>query len=288
MPQPGTLNVILHGTIVYQLLRDEENRITRINALIPQFAEHVVRAGNWLAETTLQRNDYTLTGVNLHPLSAAYDFPEREKNLVFPGQFRVGLTPGDPRLYARIDLGRPNRVRSLRRSQIGPGKFYGVDSGTLATVGTQIASIQVFIYHFEDDMALRLEDHLWEPVFTDNDDECGEDKTTVNLHIFAEHERPYGISEFLGSINACVNLFQTDSRDIDLRFNLPAPSFTIKGNVPDGVATEEMEALVSRTRRLERLGRLQKDHVPALIDQLWFDFDPADPDRDVCGGGRGG
>src|SRR5215468_5726887 len=56
---PGRLNVILHGLFAF----DQEKRII---AYIPDMgSEHQYKAGNWLAETTLEdQADLTLEGVN--------------------------------------------------------------------------------------------------------------------------------------------------------------------------------------------------------------------------------
>ena len=45
----GTLNVILHGSMVFRRNHNDEGRIVSIDALIPQFKNNSVRAGNWLA-----------------------------------------------------------------------------------------------------------------------------------------------------------------------------------------------------------------------------------------------
>jgi hypothetical protein len=283
----GTLNVILHGTIVYQRIRDIQNRITSIHALIPQFDDHTVRAGNWLAETTLRPGEYTLRGAQDKALSPEYNFPDSRENLVFPGSIRADLQPGIGDLYARIILGRPNSVTTLRRAKVERRNFAGSASTLLNDEG-QIANIQVFTYHFDDDAALSLEKHLWEPVFSGKGNNGGEDKTTINLHVIAEHELTANDGEFTSSFDACVRLFELNGAPLNLTFKPPGPPFTEKGNRPDGVSLEEMEGLASRTRRLERLGRLQKDHAPALINQLWFDFNPSDPDVVACGGGKDG
>jgi hypothetical protein len=284
----GTLNVILHGSMVFRRSWDDKNRITSIDALIPKFENHVVRAGNWLAETTLSPGkQYTLKGVDEADLSPDYDLPHPADNLEFPGVVRSDKELWDKDLlYATIHLGRPRDVTTLIMAGVKADQFEGTDARKVQPQPhmdrIKIANVQVFTYHFDRDSAISLDDHLWEPVFTGS----GNDEA-VNLHIFAGHEATAKPREFDDAFRACAELFEIDGRVLDL--GLPGPVvFGEKGTRPDGVINEEMEDLSGRTRRLERLGRLQKNNSQlTLISQLWFGFDPVDPENtELCGHGQ--
>ena len=284
----GTLNVILHGSMVFRRSWDDKNRITSIDALIPKFENHVVRAGNWLAETTLSPGkQYTLKGVDEADLSPDYNLPNPCNNMVFPGVVRSDNELWDKDLlYATIHLKRPRAVTTLIMADVKPDQFHGKDADKVRPQKdcdrVKIANVQVFTYHFDRDSAVYLDDHLWEPVFTGSGDDVA-----VNLHIFAGHEATPEPDEFDGAFRACAELFEIHGDVLDLR--LPGPvGFDEKGDRPKGVFDEEMEDLSGRTRRLERLGRLQKSKSQqTLISQLWFGFDPVDPENtEVCGHGQ--
>ena len=284
----GTLNVILHGSMVFRRNRDDEGRITSIDALIPKFENHTVRAGNWLAETTLRPGrTYTLQGVDEADVSPDYDLPDPAENMVFPGVVRSDqeLWAKDL-LYATIHLKRPRDVTTLIKADVGLNQFRGAHADRVKPQPDgdriKIANVQVFTYPFKRESAIELDNHLWEPVLTGSGDD-----ETVNLHIFAGHEATPDPGEFDGAFRACAELFQIDKEVLDV--GLPGPlEFDEKGTRPNGVSNEEMEDLAGRTRRLERLGRLRKNNSElTLISQLWFGFDPVDPENtELCGNGQ--
>ncbi|MBI3681958.1 MAG: hypothetical protein HY235_16370 [Acidobacteria bacterium] len=270
----ATLNVILHGTIVFKRNRDRAGNVTSIDALIPTFTDHVFNAGSFLAETYLQPGNYSLEGVE--PEEARPDVLKLGENMVFPGSIRDGLVPGRDPLHAKIDLKLPRSVRTMRRARLERAMFRGRDRDDL-DLQMQMANIQIFTYTIRRFQDLMLDNHPWVPV----QGEC------VNLHIIAEHDRTSGIAsdEFTRSFDAMVSLFlNRNGLDLDLKMDGPVP-FTLLGDRPPCVSREELEALAPRTARLERLGRLQTENTPALISQLWFDFNPDDPDAPTCGDG---
>jgi hypothetical protein len=292
-----TLNVILHGSIVFRRNRDPNTKaITSIDALIPRFKNHAVRAGNWLAETTLRDEielepdkiqkpaEYRLRGVKDDP-AKNYDFPKSSENFVFPGKLKSGKPLSDL-LHSIIHLGRPRMVTTLLTGAIASHQFTGKRSHIQPARSRKIANIQVFTYDFEDDAQVLLEHHLWEPVFTGP-----ADAKTVNLHIFAGHESTPEPDEFDGAFRACSRLFQLDGTELDLGLQGPV---AFKGDkatpIPVGVLTEELEDLSGRSRRLESLGRLRKNNTElTLISQLWLGFNPVDDEsKELCGDGQEG
>ncbi len=276
--QPGELHVLLHGTFAFFVNQDG-----RVEALIPNVKNHVVRAGNWLAETILKPGEYCLEGVDKGTLGNNVLDPER--NVILSGVRPTEETPSgdkDALLYARLDLGRPARVSSMLRAKVPKADFTGRDKSKIKVInGTnqvEIATLQVFTYKFSGDAGVLLDKHPWEPAFS------GGKTKTINLHIFSatETEHPHGhVSD---AFNACLKLFKDagSNGEVRLKLNLHRPSpATELGDRPAGVVAEEMEDLTPRMRRIALLGRMKKDSRD--LTNLWFDNEPLSPDPATCG-----
>jgi hypothetical protein len=272
----GTLNVILHGSFAFMLNDDSS-----VDALIPTDTDHAIRAGNWLGETQLAPGEYFLR-VDAAPAPVARKYPEH--NLIIDRPRRAGMrADGKGDLYAIVHLPRPRKIASLNRANL---KFNQNFAGRFFTDGflnqpqaKEIATLQVFTYDVANDAAVVLEGHFWEPAFTG-------DSRTINLHIFSAHETEPAVghdTHVTDSFEKCARLFN----GVDLRLQDPTPVSEI-GETVDGVLDEEKEDLEPRTRRLARLGRLQKAKKLDFISQVWFDFDPVDFNPSACGGPWGG
>src|SRR5258708_26118749 len=194
-PEPrgraGTLNVLLHGTFAFVADKDADSgQVYR--AYIPNLKSHVVRAGNWLAETALLPGAYKLTTVNTGTAQ-----PDKARNLVLlPRQ-----NPPKRKAQWTLTLPLPKTITTLRVAQLDEEihKFLTeTNSRTAQAEGTgmmgknklpsnsHIGTLQIFTYDFQDDTKLRLEgqnedpDHYWEPVFTG--EEC------ITLHVFSSED----------------------------------------------------------------------------------------------------
>jgi hypothetical protein len=279
----GTLNVILHGTFAYYI-HEGENK--RIDALIPHVPEHVVRAGNWLGETTLAPGrTYSLEGVeppdNPRDMDVGHNLV---LNNVQPATDTPSPDPNGGPLYAILDLKRPHGIFSMRRAKLPPKDFGKTECNLPQNWAGEICTMQVFSYRFKDDAKLLLKNHPWEPAFAGVRDGQGKrHDVTINLHIFSSTEQDHPHTHVSQAFNKCIKLF----RGVNLTLNLTraAPANDV-GVLPPGVLNEETEDLTHRMRRLAQLGRMKKDDRD--LNQLWFKSDDlSESDPATCGSPAG-
>jgi hypothetical protein len=263
----GILNVIFHGTFVFQ--RDE--KAERITAWIPKLdPEHVYRAGSWLAETELQRGHYQLEGVETGG-TGIFD-PARNLILNPPPH-----EPDEAEIHAHLTLPWPKTVTSLRIATISRRFFRAADELVDDRESQHAAAVQVFTYDFQDDNRLKLADctlkpsggHYWEPVYVGN---------YVNLHIFSAEDHYEQPSLAIDDFGKTAGLF---GFKLSLRKSLPM-SGVRDNETPEGVDPKETEDLAPRTLRLALLGRLMKQGGNANL--AWYGNDALDGDPGACSG----
>jgi hypothetical protein len=264
---PGKLNVILHGLLAFDQETIEKEEIA---VYIPNMgSEHLYKAGNWLAETTLAKGDFKLEGV----LNGSTDNKlDKDRNIIL-GNVSVKKNPERPP-YATLRLPYPSLpIQSLRRLTI---RADGLDGKTKATVlrgrdAVQTATVQVLTYPFESDASLSLGDHPWEPVLEDG---------YVNLHVFSEPERNPTEKHLRDEFKDSIGLFE----GVDLTLERPSQPADLdaerKEIPPPGVHELELEDLVQRQRRLAVLGRAIKESRD--LNTIWDDPTPFDGNDDTA------
>jgi hypothetical protein len=263
----GTLNVIFHGTVVYQ----RDAGAAQITAWIPKVdPEHVYRAGNWLAETDLQAGHYRLEGVETDATGVFVP----EKNLILKPPRR---TPDEDQIHAKLIFPWPKTITSLRVAPVERKFFEHADDLVGESDQQHVAAVQVFTYDFEDDTKLKLANaklkpsggHYWEPVFTGD---------TINLHVFSAEDHYEQPSLAIQDFGKSAELF---GYEVKLLRSLPM-SGVHDTDTPKGVDPKETEDLAPRTLRLALLGRLVKGSGNA--NQAWYGDDALDGDPGACGG----
>jgi hypothetical protein len=262
----GKLNVILHGLLSFDQETKEKEEIA---VYIPNMgSEHLYKAGNWLAETTLAKGaDLKLVGVSKGSTANKLD---KDRNMI------LGDVPviKNPDTYATLRLPYPSLpIQSLRRLTIPAD---GLEGNAKATVlrgrdAVQTATVQVLTYPFASDADLMLVandpnlkpgDHPWEPVLEDG---------YVNLHVFSEPERNSTEQHLRYEFEASIGLFE----GVELTLTQPAQPADLdaeKKEIPPGVHELELEDLVQRQRRLAVLGRAIKESRD--LNTIWDDPTP--------------
>lgn len=116
---PGKLNVILHG--LFALFQDDE-----LTAYIPNLgSEHVYKAGNWLAETTLAEH----SDLRLERVKPGTNKFSPDHNILFQGAVHAAMnTHQNQSIYATLRLPYPTYpIRSLGRLIVPAGAIGGDD-----------------------------------------------------------------------------------------------------------------------------------------------------------------
>ena len=262
----GTLNVILHG--LFAIGEDDERN--HIVVYIPNMgSDHLYKAGNWLAETTLaQGADLSLAGVD----EGHEDFDPRHN--IFLEGVRLGDATCCDRVYAVLRLPRPPRpIGSLLRiatsldalggDPASKRKIVDKNSGKL-----ECGTVQVLSYPFQSDSELHLGDHPWEPVL---------DNGYVNLHILSEPEKYPEQDHVRHAFQMAMGLFD----GIDLSLQRPMGTTDLRGEaaeIPKGVHELELQGLIQRQRWLAILGRGIKEQrdLNGIFSSL-TPFDGGDP-----------
>jgi hypothetical protein len=259
---PGRLNVILHGLFAF----DQERRII---AYIPDMgSQHQYKAGNWLAETTLEdQADLTLEGV---------DPGQPRLNKILPDHNLIlGDVPVSPMandcdcVRAILRLPYPTTpIRSLRRLRIPAGALGGDDKPKIVDgkAAVESATVQVLTYEFKDDTALKLGEHPWEPVLQWDD----KDKVNyVNLHVFSEPDQNVTDDHVRHAFQANISLFV--GVDLTLKGRVQPP-YSEDGAPPPGVNELELQDLIQRQKWLAVLGRAIKEGRD--VNTTWEDLTP--------------
>ena len=257
----GTLNVLLHGTFLFD--HSEEGEVT---AYIPGFKDEVVRAGNWLAETTLRSGEHRLNVVGAQTAEQRKTpRPNPEHNLIFYRRLKAQEPSETGPLYATIALGKPLRITSLRRAAIPSEAFVvpGTNEPSAdlpADYRGRMSTSHVLSYDFDDDAEVFLTNHSWEPMLQ----RIGE-TSVINLHVLSSHETDRGHEHVSEAFAHLVALLEVD---IQMRTERPPVPDDLDAELPDGIIAEEAEDLPRRNRRLARLARMRKDDRD--LNQLWF------------------
>lgn len=265
----GTLNVILHGLYI-MVVTDE------ITIYIPNMGtDHVYRAGNWLAEATLEMADFTLEGTSKgdpgkKPNKFLFD---PEKNIVVKG-VRVGDPSCCDRVYATLHLPLPISVRSMSLLSV-PRDGIGGDSRDKVLPYSASATVQILTYEFSSDANLRLGQHSWEPIF---------DEGFVNLHILSEPDQVPEEDHVRHSFQMSMGLFT----GVDLSLRKPMGPANLAKEIadhglPPGVHELEVQSLLMRDEWMEVLGRAIKEHRD--LNGFWKDPVAFDGEGSCSGGG---
>jgi hypothetical protein len=238
-----------------------------IEALIPSLKHHVFRAGNFLGETELRNRGvvYELHGVR----AGTADF-DTERNLIVKSNNR----PQDPTPRITLRFPIPKQIYSLRIADVPRGSFLNPQALRGDAAVEHVATLQVFVYDFEDENQLFLkanrgEGHYWEPAFT---------RDSINLHIFSSEDHYGRLSNSEEDFNECAELLGSPVR-LDTRL---APTGILEPHdLPPGVSEAETEDLSTRTLRMARLGRLVARNADANL--AWYGNDALDGNPIGCG-----
>jgi hypothetical protein len=263
----GTLNVILHGLYII-LVKDE------ITVYIPNMgSDHTYRAGNWLAETTLDAGDFSLEGTN-SPTPDKHPFKPEDNILL--RDVRVTDANCCDRVYATLHLPLPKSVQSLGKLSVPEGGIGGDSEKKIAdNSGKFSARVQILTYDFESDANLRLGEHPWEPVFDDG---------FVNLHVFSEPDQTPEDDHVRHAFQMSMGLFM--GVDLSLRKPLsPAVQSADGEKSTPGVHPLELQSLILRLQWLAVIGRAIKDHRD--LNKLWDDPVAFNDDGSCSGAGIG-
>ena len=265
----GILNVIFHGTFVFQ--RNKEAK--QITAWVPRLDHHVYRAGNWLAETELKHGRYMLRGVET---SGEGEFDPARNVILEPPP----TVPTLEDVHAQLIFPWPKKITSLRLATIPLVDFDPPDEVEGNLDPQHLASVQIFAYDFRDDTLLKLTNgkllptrgHYWEPAFVQDNNPY------INLHIFSAEDHYEQPSLAYEDFNTCVELF-----DYDLELKHAAPVCGVQGiQPPEGVDLEETEDLAPRTLRMALVGRMVKQDDNAT--HAWYGDDALNGNPHACGG----
>lgn len=270
-----SLNVIFHGLCVFV------GKKTGIDVLLPDLGpEHVFRAGVWLGETNIQPGAaLTLEGVTPGTgwLKGDKGIFLRDLNMMVLPENSDRFPRSSAAPYATLSFPRPANIYSLRPVVLTPG--VDLVGSALSSIHTRAdgtiwqSTIQVLQYDVPDESQLTLTNHRWIPAFANG---------VTNLHVFAEPETPQPIGHSISEFGEGSTMFQ----GLDLRRarasivpDFGSPLFGPK-DVPPGVIPEELEDLVSRTKRMALLGRYKASGVdPGLA---WDDLDTFGGDPTAC------
>jgi hypothetical protein len=263
----GQLYVFVHGLAV---IRDNP-ALNNVEVVLPDVPGHTAKAGGWLAECPVQRQELNLAGVRSGPTPVA-------QLLQYTIDLRgCSLAPRGRAVTLRLP--RPSLVMELLRVE-KPG-VVATNDGKKAF--SRYATAPVLVYDYADENLVALEGHPWEP--------CAVGAAAggaISLHIFSTSERPEGAAHVFEMSRALETLVQgfpglTFARPVpppppwhfpaaqvlsqqtqygDLaRYGYEAAmigSQTVirkQANGPFAFVAAELESLVSRTERLGRLAR---------------------------------
>jgi hypothetical protein len=287
---PGKLNVILHGLFDFDQETKKDGKgqdqisvyIPDVNRIKPphnmgaghKMTKHVFKAGNWLAETTLERGKFVLKGV---AKGSTENKLSPDRNMIVGKDLKVNSNRTNT--YATLVLPYPALpIQSLRRLTIPANGLSGKSKKTVlnGSKNVQNATVQVLTYSFESDAELALGDHPWEPVL-----EGG----YVNLHVFSEPEKNPTEEHLRHAFEASMKMFD----DVDLELTRPAQPANYeaeKSETPPGVHSLELEDLVRRQGRLAVLGRAIKE--PRDLNTIWDEPTPFEGNSaGACSGDAG-
>jgi hypothetical protein len=265
--------VILHGLFAI----GEDDQRNHIVVYIPNMgSDHLYKAGNWLAETTLaQGADLTLAGVD----EGHEDF-DPTHNIFLEG-VQLGDATCCNRVYAVLRLPRPPLpIKSLLRIATSLDAIGGDPSskGKIQTnnpARLECGTVQVLSYPFQSDSELHLGNHPWEPAL---------DGSFVNLHIMSEPEKNPEQDHVRHSFQMAMGLF--DGVDLSLlRPMQPTDLRAEAAEIPDGVNALELQSLIQRQQWLAMLGRGIKERRD--LNSIWYaptPFGGGNPDTCPPGG----
>jgi hypothetical protein len=269
----GKLNVIFHGAFTF--VQDPEKK--HILAEMPAIEDHVYRAGTWLAETEI-RGGGIVYELNEQGVKPGKDWLDPKKNLIV----KFDRKAPKPAPFATLKLPFPEKIHSLRISEVDAKFFKGKTERVLNQAKQPMALLQVFTYVIAnvDDLFIGAnldEGHYWEPAFTENQG------SHVNLHVFSAEDHYHKPSNVQEDFNKCMELLAVELR-LQTKY-LPAGPIPANGHLPPGVAPEETEDLGVRTLRMARLGRAKVQGGDTNV--AWFGNDALDGNIRACTGGGG-
>jgi hypothetical protein len=266
------LNVLFHGTFVFCKHSTSYTNRT-VTVLIPLIDSHIVKAGNWLGETSLVGGDnvvYRLTEDALATSVEPAPFPS-DHNLIIKNNLHVANLSS--LLHARLVLPMPDRIITPRRGEVNASEFGNqfeeLRKNEKLSYNGYLGSVMIFTYRIKNLARLRLErdpkergSHPWIPMALGPTPSAP--AGTVHLHIYSEHEVEEGLEEPELAFNRMMTLFQS------FPLALGRTPFNAKletKELPDGVQPEECEDLSLRTERMVKLGRMRLSGQD--LNHLW-------------------
>jgi hypothetical protein len=233
------LNVLFHGPFVFF------DQPCQIDVLIPDMEDdHVYRAGEWLAETTLEQGkQYVLSGI-----SGADGTFDPTVNLMVTNMPSLS---GNKGVYTRIQLPRPNEITSLCQVTLdSPCLTSNVPTITLPQT---LSAEQVFTYDIDNDdpANVKLGDHT----MTTSAQPFG-NEFYMNLHILAGPDRFLGPKHPIDGFDMAVSLIPALNGKLELKCPKKIPPLSDQDPLPPGCILEEFLDL---SRRVERLAFYSRD-----------------------------
>jgi len=291
----GRLYLFLHGLTVIAERKGTPGTPDTFEIALPTVPGHVYKAGDWLAETTIE-NGNTLELGGVTPGTASI--------------YNTGFLVDVPKLYpvttnkraATLFVDRPNEVLGLLLARKS-GRLKATPANP-ATAFQDLAEVLVLVYDFSDENQVLLKNHYWQPSATGG---------AISLHVIATSEVMEGKQHEDDTQQALQAVFQTPFPGIEYNPGPPKPlvaswvdpkhsdfgdlndrrggantrrqhhgEYVIEQNNLLAFARAELEHPASRAQRLNRLGRMYREK--RRIEGLWHRPDPLDgADMSSCG-----
>ncbi|HLK66711.1 MAG TPA: hypothetical protein VKU19_24920 [Bryobacteraceae bacterium] len=213
-PVPGWVNVIFRGLFLFVERRPPQlGSVGYIEVVIPDLgSEHVYRAGNFLAEETLQRrgmpDPYFLSGVK----DGNETFDDKA-NIVLDG---FDYDPQAPGVYARLVVPKPSEIISLRPT----GSFQTLFDGTSKIHGHTTNSVHVLRYAADDLCKVSLGGHP-APLTPF----CYHGQHFANLHVISEPDHSLNAPHTVHGFHALIGLIPKLRTSVEL---VPGFQTTVK------------------------------------------------------------
>jgi hypothetical protein len=172
----GRLYVFLHG------LAAVHSRTSDFEVVLPNVPGHVQKAGSWLQETSIVPPGVLhLRGVRNGGADFSQQYVIHLPNASLTAQKRA----------ATLSLPKPTAILSLLHAKANPPNTNSYVAMALDGSQTwdELATVQVLIYDYDDENAVSLEGHYWEPALVGYAPNLG---GAISLHIISTSEAPEG------------------------------------------------------------------------------------------------
>jgi hypothetical protein len=264
------LYVFLHGLTVSQ------ERWDMLEVVLPQVPGHVLKAGNWLAETPLRNEGlFRLRGVDPPGRQPpVVSFSDSDKDFTIKLDARTSLTSRCRGVT--VLLPRPKEILGLRCAT--DLSFVARTLTTPQVVFKKLASVVVLVYDFQDENEVQLDGHYWQPAVTG---------PAMSLHIISTSEEPEGL-EHEQETEYVMHELVRNYPGLEFNANRPVPAMWMDPsdqNYGDlgprkplgesivmqhgefAFAQAELEPPAARSARIALLGRLHQ--ARQSIESLW-------------------